>query len=78
MFERMDYFSFIILAHAHFPYDAPRNSIDLSFARCISTGESGSAPPNRRASAIREKTTNIDFSGPVGGVHPTCGPQVIA
>ena len=36
----------------------------LSFAHCPPAGEPGSAPPDRRASAIREKTPFIDFRGP--------------
>jgi hypothetical protein len=57
-------FSFIILADDHFSRDAPRKSVfDLPFARCPPAGESGSAPPNRRASAILEKTTEINSSG---------------
>ena len=47
---------FIILADAHFPHDTPHKSVfDLLFARCAPAGEPGSAPPNRRASAIRKE-----------------------
>ena len=59
------YFSFIILADAHFPHDTPHKSVfDLPFARCAPAGEPGSAPPNRRASAIHKKSPKIDSSGP--------------
>jgi hypothetical protein len=45
--------------------DIPRNSVfDLPFACCPRAREPGSAPPNRRASAIREKTPEIDLRGP--------------
>ena len=58
--------SFIILADAHFSHDTPLNSVvDLSFACGAPVGESGSAPPNRRASVILEKTTKIDSVGPL-------------
>jgi hypothetical protein len=55
----------IILADAHFSHDNPRNFIlDLPFACCPAARESGSAPPNRRASEVRSKTVEIDSSGP--------------
>src|SRR5262249_14727489 len=47
----------------HFSQDSPCHSIlDLSFARCPRAGESGSAPPNRHPSAVREKTPEADPS----------------
>ena len=54
-------FLLIILADAHFPHDTPHKSVfDLLFARCAPAGEPGSAPPNRRASAMRKKSPKID------------------
>jgi hypothetical protein len=47
------------------PHDTPHKSVfDLLFARCAPAGEPGSAPPDRRASAMRKKSPKIDSSGP--------------
>jgi hypothetical protein len=41
--------------------DTPRYSVvDFPFAGCPRTGEPGSAPPNRRASTLREKTPQVN------------------
>jgi hypothetical protein len=69
MSERMEVLfhsiCFITLADAHFSPDTPRNSVfDLRFARCFRAREPGSAPPNRRASEVREKSPEIDLGGP--------------
>jgi hypothetical protein len=61
-----DYTSFVVLScDAHFSHDTPRHAIvDLPFARCPPGGERGSAAPDRRASALPEKTAEIDAGGP--------------
>jgi hypothetical protein len=58
-------FSIILSSDADFSPDTPRHStVDLSLASCPRTRKPGSAPPNRRASAIREKTPDLDLMGP--------------
>src|SRR5579864_3504690 len=37
---------------------------DLPFARCPPAGELGFTPPNRRAAAFREKTSQVDSRRP--------------
>jgi hypothetical protein len=57
--------SIILSSDADFSHDTPRHStVDLSLASCSRTRKPGSAPPNRCASAIREKTPDIDLMGP--------------
>jgi hypothetical protein len=62
MSEQMRITSFIILSSdVDFSHDTFRHSVlDLSFTRCPQAGEPGSAPPNRRTPAVREKTPEID------------------
>jgi hypothetical protein len=50
----------MILTDAHFSHNTPRNSVlDLPLALLPLSLKTWSAPPNRRASAILEKTTKI-------------------
>src|SRR5260370_37895244 len=57
-----NYTSFVILfSDAQFSHDTLHRSVlDLPFARCSPGGEPGSAATYRRASAVGEKTPEID------------------
>ena len=55
----------IFSSDAYFPHVIVHHSVfDVPFARGASAGEPGSAPPNRRASAVVEKAPEIDPSRP--------------
>src|SRR5215469_11771805 len=55
----------MILADACFSYDTPCClAFNPAFACCRGTRESGSAPPNRRASEVRCKTPEINLRRP--------------
>src|ERR1700682_6829360 len=60
-----NYTSFLVLSSdAHFSHDTPLHpDLDLPFASRTEVGEPGSAPPNRRASAVGWKTPKTDPSG---------------
>ena len=60
-----NYTSFLVLSSdAHFSHDTPLHpDLDLPFASRTEAGEPGSAPPNRRASAVRWKTPKTDLRG---------------
>ena len=66
----------ILSSEAHFSDDSLRYSMfALPLARCPRTRELGSAPPNRRAAALRQKTPQVNPSGPpfVGLAVPDLG-----
>src|SRR5208283_40668 len=66
MSGRARFILYNLSSDAHFSDDTPRHSaFDLPLARSSRTGELGSAPSNRCASTVREKTPEIDRRGPL-------------
>src|SRR5215469_6471061 len=63
--EYEGYPSIIMLTDAHFSQVMSSNSaLDFTFACCAGAREHGSAPPNRRASEVRCKTSEINLWRP--------------